>query len=89
MTSTIRRFFSDRSGREFALNLDHVISLRHGPKPGTVEATLVGSTMILRGDFQEVLAHIAHGTAMTNPPGQAGGSIPDDNVPDDVNRNIG
>jgi hypothetical protein len=89
MTSTIRRFFSDRSGREFALNMDHVISLRQGPKPGTVEATLVGSTLILRGDFHEVLTHIAHGTAMTNPPGQASESHGADDVQDDVNRNVG
>ena len=70
MTSTIRRFISDRSGREFALNMDHVISLKPGTKPRTVEATLGGSTMIVRGDFREVLTHIAHGTAMTDPPGQ-------------------
>jgi hypothetical protein len=89
MTSTIRRFFSDRSGREFALNMDHVISLRPGPKPGTVEATLVGSTLILRGDLSEVLTHIAHGTAMTDPPGHAGSTGSGEAVEDDINRDIG
>ncbi|MDB5643656.1 MAG: hypothetical protein JWN07_2973 [Hyphomicrobiales bacterium] len=89
MTSTIRRFYSDRSGREFALNLDHVISLRPGPKAGTVEATLVGSTLVLRGGLREVLTHIAHGTAMTDPPGQGGELNAESDVQDDVNRNIG
>ena len=88
MTSTIRRFFSDRSGREFALNMDHVISLRPGPKPGTVEATLVGSTLILRGDLREVLTHIAHGTAMTDPPGLSG-EVGGNEIQDDINRSIG
>jgi len=86
MTSTIRRFYSDRSGREFALNLDHVITLRQGPKPGTVEATLVGSTLVLRGDFNEVLTHIAHGTAMTNPPGQPPEIDKEHAADDDVSR---
>jgi hypothetical protein len=68
--------------------MDHVISLRPGPKPGTVEATLVGSTLILRGDLTEVLTHIAHGTAMTDPPGHAG-TGGGETVEDDINRNIG
>jgi hypothetical protein len=89
MTSTIRHFFSDRSGREFALNMDHVISLRPGLKPGTVEATLVGSTLILRGDLKEVLTLIAHGTAKTDAPGHAGGTGGGETVEDDINRNIG
>jgi hypothetical protein len=89
MTSTIRRFFSDRSGREFALNMDHVITLRPGPKLGTVEATLVGSTLILRGDLHEVLTNIAHGTAMTDPPGQGGDIGGNESITEDVNQNIG
>jgi hypothetical protein len=89
MTSTIRRFYSDRSGREFALNMDHVISLRPGPRLGTVEATLVGSTLILRGNLLEVLTHVAHGTALTDPPGRAGDIGGSEVIQDDVNRSIG
>jgi hypothetical protein len=89
MTSTIRRFYSARRGREFALNMDHVISLKPGSKPGTVEATLIGSTLTLRGDFHEVLTHIAHGTAMTAPPGRGDDESSDEEIEDDINRNIG
>lgn len=69
MASNIRRFISARSGREFALNIDHVVLITPGDVPDTTELDMVGKARSVLGSYAEVLLHIESGTAETTPPG--------------------
>lgn len=69
MASNIRRFVSARSGREFALNIDHVVLITPGDVPDTTELDMIGKARRVRGSYAQVLLHIENGTAQTTPPG--------------------
>lgn len=86
MASNIRRFISARSGREFALNIDHVVLIMPGDLPDVTELDMVGKARQVRGSYTEVLLHVENGTAETKPPGgeaaERGQRQRDDDAPD-------
>lgn len=84
MVSSVRRFISAKTGREFALNIDHVVSVSPGEKPETVVIDMVGKARLVWGSYHDVLLHIERGNATAEPPAAAPGSIvadDDDELP--------
>ena len=50
--------------------------------PMIIAAGASQASLILRGELVEVLTNVAHGTAMTNPPGQASGISDNASLPE-------